>query len=67
VTAPAGEGWYNFKLFRKRAALDTRFADLYDLPMTYLHMAFPFRFKHVIITRMSYHIASLRETGEDFP
>lgn len=42
----------NFKPFGKRAALDTRFADLYDLPVTNLHAAFPNGFKNVLIARM---------------
>jgi len=66
MTAPAGEGRCNVKPFRKRAALDTPFADLHDLPVTDLRLAFPYRFKHLIITRISQHIASQRETGEVF-
>jgi hypothetical protein len=55
MTAPAGQGRYNFKPFRKGAAFHTRFADLHDLPVTNLCMAFPFRFKHMTITRISHH------------
>jgi hypothetical protein len=58
MTTPTSEWGCNINPFRKGAALDTRFADLYDLPVTNLRKAFPYRFKHMIITRMSQHIAS---------
>jgi hypothetical protein len=58
MTTPTSEWWCNFNPFRKRAAPDTRFADLYDLPVTNLRKAFPYPFKHMFLTRMFQHIAS---------